>query len=94
MREGSRQRGPCLPSNAIYPWRGGGWRAGPVDRPVPSTWGEGAGSMGGQAGPSQHESERERGPHSTRCSSELKLASTCYVTWQKHFHLHRLYTFG
>jgi hypothetical protein len=48
------------------------WRAGPVDRPVPSAWGEEAGSMGGQAGPSQRESERERGPHTTRYSSELK----------------------
>ncbi len=51
--------------------RGVVWHAGPVDRPVPSMWGEGAGSMGGQAGPSQRESERERDPHTTRYSSEL-----------------------
>ncbi len=53
--------------------RGVVWRAGPVDRPAPSTWGEGAGSMGGQAGPSQRESEREGGPHTTRYSSELEV---------------------
>ncbi len=52
--------------------RGVVWHAGPIDCPVPSTWGEWAGSMGEQAGPSQRESEREQGPHTTRCSSELE----------------------
>ncbi len=76
MREGS-QRVARLPINAIYPWGGGAQggggvgRAGPGARPAPSTGGEGADSMGGQAGPSQRESERERGPHTTRYSSEL-----------------------
>jgi hypothetical protein len=47
---------PSTPGGGEALGRGVVWRAGPVDRPVPSTWGEGAGSMGGQAGPSQRES--------------------------------------
>ncbi len=57
------------------------WRAGPVDRPAPSTWGEGAGSMGGQAGTSQRGSERELDPHTTRYSCELGGIAANLIYW-------------
>ncbi len=49
-----------------------GWRADPYDRPAaPSAWGEVAGSIVGQADPSQLGSERELYPYTTGYSSEL-----------------------
>ncbi len=46
--------------------------ADPDDRPAaPSAWGEVAGSIVGQADPSQLGSERELCPHTTGYSSEL-----------------------
>jgi hypothetical protein len=50
------------------------WRADPDDCPAaPSAWWEVAGSMAGQADPSQLESERELCPNTTGDSSELNL---------------------
>jgi hypothetical protein len=69
--------GRSLPGYTIYPWRGGGieagvvWCADPDDHPAARVWGGGR-QHGGQADPSQQESERELGPHTTGYSSELE----------------------
>ncbi len=64
---------PSTPREGEALRRGVGWRAESVDRPAaPPARGEGAGGMVVGLAPSQPESEREGGPHTTGYSSELK----------------------
>ncbi len=58
---------PSTPGGGETLSQGVVWRADPDDdRPAaPSACGEGAGSIGRQADPSQQESERELGPYTT-----------------------------
>ncbi len=63
---------PSTPREVEALRRGVGWRAESVDRPAaPPARGKGAGGMVVGLAPSQPESEREGGPHTTGYSSEL-----------------------